>query len=204
MLSLFDGKTMISDKAGLQRFVIVRESTIGEYSYIGHSSNIFRVNIGKFCSISRYVNIGLSSHPTNFISTSPIFFSVKNATGTTWSDKDVYDDRPDPIVIGNDVWIGMNVTVTTGITIGNGAVIAAHSVVTKDVPPYGIVAGVPAKLIKYRFDAPTIEKLQKLSWWDLPEAFIKKHLSKFQNEMTPSSLDEVISLAGSELKVKSV
>ena len=202
VLSLFDKNSRISAKAGLQRFVIVRESTIGDYSYVGHSSNIFRVTVGKFCSLSRYVNIGLSSHPIKFISMSPIFFSVKNATGTQWTDQNVYDDRPDPITIGNDVWIGMNVTVTGGVTIGNGAVIAAHSVITKDVPPYSIVGGVPAKIIRYRFDEQTIAKLQKLCWWDLPDSFIKKHLAKFQNEMTPSVLDEVISLAASELRSK--
>jgi acetyltransferase-like isoleucine patch superfamily enzyme len=140
----------------------------------------------------------LSSHPVNFLSTSPIFFSVNNATGHTWIDKDVYDDRPEPISIGNDVWIGMNVTIMGGVTIGNGAIIAAHSVVTKDVPAYAIVAGIPGKVIKYRFDEQMIAKLQKLRWWDLPETLLKKHIKSLQQELTAQGLDEIIIAAASE------
>jgi acetyltransferase-like isoleucine patch superfamily enzyme len=187
----YDNATKISLKSTIQRFVVIRQSNIGEFSYIGHNSNIFRATIGKFCSISRFVNIGLSSHPSNFLSTSPVFFSANNAAGYNWIDKDVYDDNPDPILIGNDVWIGMNATIMGGVTVGNGAIIAAHSVVTKDVPPYAIVGGVPAKVIRYRFDDLLISKLESICWWDLPEVVLKKNISIFMEELEPEKLDQL-------------
>jgi len=190
-LTFYDRDTIISLKSTVQRFVIIRRSTIGEFSYIGHNSNILCANIGKFCSISRHVNIGLSSHPINFLSTSPIFFSVNNATGHRWIEKDVYDDNPTSIIIGNDVWIGMNATITGGVTVGNGAIIAAHSVVTKDVPPYAIVGGVPAKIIRYRFNDLIISKLERIRWWDLPEVMLKKNISIFTGELEPDKIDEL-------------
>ncbi|EPR69959.1 CatB-related O-acetyltransferase [Cyclobacterium qasimii] len=164
--------------------VILRDTKVQDYSYIGHSSNFLRTNIGKFCSISRNVNCGLPSHPTHFISTSPIFFSPNNSTGTNWVKGDkLYDDLPSPINIGNDVWIGMNVSITSGINIGDGAVIAAHSVVTKDVPPYSIVGGVPAKILKYRFSSDIINQLQKSEWWNKPDQYLKDNLSNFQHNI---------------------
>jgi acetyltransferase-like isoleucine patch superfamily enzyme len=194
-LAFYDAGSEISPKAAIQRFVNIRESTIGAYSYIGHTSNIFRAQIGKFCSVSRYVNIGLSSHPINTVSSSPIFFSANNVTGHRWIDKDVYDDRPDPVAIGNDVWIGMNTTIMGGVTVGNGAVIAAHSVVTKDIPPYAIVAGIPAKIIRYRFDDELIKQLEESNWWDLPEELIRQNIAKFQGEISPDSLVELSKLS---------
>lgn len=194
-LAFYDADSEISPKAAIQRFVNIRESKIGAYSYIGHTSNIFRTQIGKFCSVSRYVNIGLSSHPINSISSSPIFFSANNVTGHRWIDKDVYDDRPDPVTIGNDVWIGMNTTIMGGITVGNGAVIAAHSVVTKDIPPYAIVAGIPAKIIRYRFDDALIKQLEESKWWDLPEELIRRNIVKFQGEVFLDSLVELSKLS---------
>jgi acetyltransferase-like isoleucine patch superfamily enzyme len=191
-LMFYDVHTKISSKSAIQRFVIIRQSNIGEFSYIGHNSNIFRATIGKFCSVSRYVNIGLSSHPSNFLSTSPIFFSSNNAIGYKWIDKDAYDDQPAPIFIGNDVWIGMNATIMGGVNVGNGAIVAAHSVVTKDVPPYAIVAGVPAKIIRYRFDNLLISKLESICWWDMPESVLKKNISIFMGELQPENLDQLI------------
>jgi len=187
----YDGATKISLKSTIQRLVRIRESSIGEFTYIGHNSNILCTTIGKFCSISRQVNIGLSSHPSNFMSTSPVFFSANNETGYKWVDEDVYDGRPKPVSIGNDVWIGMNATITGGVTVGNGAIIAAHSVVTKDVPPYAIVGGVPAKIIKYRFDDTLINKLEELRWWDLPEDFLKKNILIFQGEISLDKLNDL-------------
>ena len=96
------------------------------------------------------------------------------------------------ISIGNDVWIGMNSCILQGITIGDGVVIGAGSVVTKDVPPYAIVAGNPARILKYRFDSAMIEKLVSLKWWDLPIEVIRKNISSFKGDLDAKRLDELI------------
>lgn len=130
--------------------------------------------IGSFCSIGKNVSLGCGEHPTNFLSTSPYFYfdalNWKNKETQSYNNYWYYE----PIVIGHDVWIGDNVFVKNGINIGNGAIIGACSVVTHDVPPYAIVAGVPAKIIRYRFDKKTIDKLQQLKWWNLPDDVIKE------------------------------
>ena len=107
--------------------------------------------IGNYCSIARNVSIGLGLHPLNLFSTSPIFYKRQNALLLDLISKDNEFKEYQPITIGNDVWIGANAIIMDGITIGNGAVIAAGAVVTKNVPAYAIMGGVPAKLIKYRF-----------------------------------------------------
>lgn len=196
-MMIYDSDTRISNKSRIQRFVIMRDSKIGDYSYIGYSSNLYRATIGKFCSISKHVSIGLTHHPTDFLSTSPVFFTEHNATGIRWIEKDAYDDRPESVTIGNDVWIAMNVTIMGGVTIGNGAIIGAHSVVTKDVPPYAIVGGIPAKVIRYRFSASVIAKLQALKWWDLPEEFLKKHVSLFQKPVTDENIAAILQVVNS-------
>ena len=126
---------------------------LGDYSYIGKKNILHDVTIGKFCSISDCCVIGLPGHSINTISSSPIFSFVKNGTKTTWISKDI-PEEPIEVKIGNDVWIGYRAMIPSNVTIGDGAVIAAGAVVVKDVPPYAVVGGVPAKVIKYRFSLP--------------------------------------------------
>lgn len=116
-------------------------------SYI-YSKNSVVVNaiIGKFCSIAAGVNIGLGQHPVEYVSTHPSFYSVSQPIAKTYSGSDLFEPFKGRINIGHDVWIGQNVLVMDGLKIGTGAIIAAGAVVTKDVPPYAIVAGVPARL----------------------------------------------------------
>ena len=137
---------------------------IGDYSYVNSYTDINGAKIGKFCSIAGFCAIGLDSHPIDWISTSPKLYSLLNMTG----DKGYKEPKACP-VIGNDVWIGSNSIILRGIEIGNGAIIGAGSVVTKDVPPYAIFAGVPAKLIKYRFNIEIIQQLINLNWWDMDQ-----------------------------------
>ena len=161
---------------------------IGSYSYIGDNC-IIRGSVGRFCSISNNVKVIVGSHPTNFLSTSPVFYSNAKQCGTTFTKKSVFDDymaanKDDNIacVIGNDVWIGDDVLIKGGVIIGDGAIIGMGSVVTKNVPPYAIVAGAPAKIIRFRFDESVISILCQRKWWDEDERWLKEHLEYFQSE----------------------
>ena len=108
-----------------------------------------------------------------------MFTERDNPTGFRWTEAHE-EDVLRPVSIGNDVWIGARVIVLGGVTIGNGAVIGAGSVVTRDVPPYAVVAGTPARLIRYRFEEPVIRRLEELRWWDKPEEELKRALPLFQ------------------------
>ena len=123
---------------------------IGEYTYIGFNCLITRSIIGRYCSVANNVSIGIGEHKLNRVSTSSLFY--KNAYETL-TEKDC--------IIGNDVWIGSNVVIRRGVTIGNGAVIGSNSFVNKDVKPFEIVAGTPAKFIRMRFPDEAIAQIQK-------------------------------------------
>lgn len=131
--------------------------------------------IGRFVSIGRNVEIGLAKHPIDYLSSHP--FCVANTLFERSEGYDKIQRLPwsfhAPTIIGNDVWIGAKACVISGVTIGNGAIIAAGSVVTKNVPPYAIVGGVPSKIIRYRFSEQQITSLEQLKWWELPLEKIK-------------------------------
>ncbi len=158
--STFEGDNKLYDNVRLWY------SCLGEYSYIAKNSQISRANIGKFCAIGPNVQMGLGTHPTStFVSIHPAFYSTLKQTTVTFSDKNLFVEH-DPIVIGNDVWIGANAIVADGVSIGDGAIIAAGAVVTKNVEPYQIVGGVPAKFIRNRFTEAQIKFLLNFKWWD--------------------------------------
>jgi acetyltransferase-like isoleucine patch superfamily enzyme len=148
----------------------LKDITVGDYTYISINSIISFTEIGKFCSIGPNFFCGWGIHPTDGISTSPLFYSKKGPYSFCTENK--IEDR-EKIIIGNDVFIGANVTVLDGVTIGDGAVIGAGTVVSKDIPPYAIVVGSPVQIIKYRFDEDTIRKLLEIKWWDLGQEQIK-------------------------------
>lgn len=160
----------ISQAADLRgRFVIGAFSTISPTDGIGHF--LHNVEIGRYCSIAAGTWISPHEHPVSWLTSSPL--SYGNG-GFPWAEKllgrkaqtpGVFDNER-PVKIGNDVWIGSCVFIKGGVTIGDGAIVAAHSCVVKDVPPYAIVGGVPARVIKYRFDDETIKELLELKWWD--------------------------------------
>ncbi len=154
---------------------------LGKYSYMGKNCEIV-ANIGKYCSIANNVHTIVGKHPTpTWVSTHPVFYSDVCCAGETYLNESRFLEYGETIEIGNDVWIGHSAGIMEGVKIGDGAIIAAGALVTKDVEPYSIVGGVPAKVIKYRFEKEEIEKLLKLKWWDLKEEEIKKLAIKFND-----------------------
>lgn len=141
---------------------LINHSIIGNYTYIGYNSRIQNARIGNYCSVANDVICGLGNHPLDLFSTSPLFYRICNTFKLKIVDKDLDFPEYKSINIGHDVWIGTRVIILDGVNIGNGAVIAAGAIVTKDVPPYAIVAGVPSKVIKYR-DV----KKDMHEWWNL-------------------------------------
>ena len=179
--STFEGRNRIG------RGSVVLNSSFGYGSYIGNNCIIANTKIGRFCSIASKVEMITGTHPTkDFVSTHPSFFSLNPPSGESFVNVCRFDEfRTTPSVlcleIGSDVWIGHNVKILEGITIGHGAIIGAGSIVTKDVPPYSIVGGVPAKTIRNRFDDEEIKALLRLKWWELPIERIKDMANDFDN-----------------------
>jgi acetyltransferase-like isoleucine patch superfamily enzyme len=153
---------------------------VERFSYIAGNSVLSMVQLGSFCSIGPELICGLGGHPTHFVSTNPVFFSALRQCGISFSDKDYFEERRETI-IGNDVWIGARVSIKDGVRIGNGAIVAAGSVVVKDVPDCAVVGGVPAKLIRWRFPPSIIEKLLQIKWWDWPEEALREAQPYFVN-----------------------
>lgn len=152
---------------------------LGYASYIGEDCHM-EAKIGRFCSIASRVVTVRGNHPTKiWASTHPVFFSPKKQCGVSFVTEEKFQEMKPMITIGNDVWIGDSVLLVDGITIGDGAVIAAGAVVTKDVAPYTIVGGVPAKVIKTRFPEPTIQKLLQLKWWTRPVDWLAENATLF-------------------------
>ena len=194
-VSLFakiDNSSRISIKAKVYGRVHVCNSTMGDYSYIGRGSRIVHADIGKFCSISSDTIIGMATHTLNKLSTSPIFTEAKNGTNHSWVPFSVINPY-ERVIIGNDVWIGARAMVLGGKKIGNGAVIAAGAIVTKDVQPYSVMAGVPAKVIRYRFPQEIIDRLEAIQWWTLPDEELIKNINLFQsNQVDIDALERIV------------
>lgn len=186
----FEGKNRIGKNNYL------KDVKIGLFTYMGTNNEFERVNIGRYCSIGNNIKLVSSNHPLDFVSTHTVFYNSAEHSETFNKDYEfkeiIADESGVCLDIGNDVWIGDNVIIKGGLHIGNGAVLGMGAVVTKDVPPYAIVGGNPAKIIRYRFDEEIISRLQKLKWWDWQEEKIQKYAHLFNNpqELITECLDK--------------
>lgn len=151
----------------------VSNSSFGRYSYCSHDCQIVNAEIGAFCSISDHVFIGGAEHPMDWVSMSPVFQNVSHS-GPTKRFAKIDMPPTQKTIVGSDVWIGHGAVVKQGVTVGHGAVVAAGAVVVKNVPPFAVVGGVPAKVIKYRFDEETIKRILQIDWWNLDDEKLKE------------------------------
>lgn len=173
------GNVSVGEKCKIHQTLISGNVTIGKYTSLWGPniqvlSNKFPISIGSFCSIARDVTIQEFFHDHSRITT---YYINRNLFGNR-DNKELKSKGP--IEIGNDVWIGTGAQIMSGVRVGNGAVIAANSTVTKDVLPYAIVGGVPAKVLKFRFDEERINELQEMKWWDWSEEEIRMNKEMFE------------------------
>lgn len=181
--SVFEGNNKVSERCKLIN------CDIGKYTYFNTDTKLFYTKVGRYSSIGSDVKNIRGVHPSsNYVSSHPIFYSLKKQVGVTYVDiqkfrEEIYVDKEGVYCnyIGNDVWIGSNVIILEGVSISDGAIIAAGSVVTKDVPPYTIVGGVPAKEIKKRFSQDQIDFLMGIKWWNQSDEWIKKYADFYED-----------------------
>lgn len=184
-----DKRTRFEGQSIVYRNSNITNSVIGLGSYVGWNCNLQNCIIGRFSSIAPFVEVIYGSHPINeFVSTHPAFFSTQKQAGFTFTDSDIYKEHnfvdnknKVSVVIGSDVWVGYGARLLEGVTIGDGAVVAAGAVVTKDVEPYSVCGGVPAKRIKYRYNMEKVEFLKAFKWWNKDFQWIKANSDYFKS-----------------------
>jgi phosphonate metabolism protein (transferase hexapeptide repeat family) len=160
----------------------IEYTELGDYSYLGPGCMVADAEIGKFCAIAAQVRIGAPNHPLDRPSQHRFTYCPEYYTADAQRDHTFFRQRrADRVVIGNDVWIGHAVIVTPGVKVGDGAVLAAGAVVTRDVAPYTIVGGVPARQIRERFSREIAAQLSRIAWWNWPAETIWQRLPEFQS-----------------------
>ena len=175
-----DKNSFIGKNTVLFRDIFLQNTRIDDYSYVQSNSMLINTNISKFCSIASNVQIGLPEHPLHMVCTSPVFYDNTQPLPFFFTNKKIFEFDKKTTIVNSDVWIGYGSIVKSGVIIGVGAVVGAGAVVTKNVEPYSIVAGVPAKHIKYRFEQKIREGLVASKWWTFDEEKLEKLVPYFQ------------------------
>ena len=160
---------------------------MGRHTYTMQNTVINNAKLGKFTSISWNVSINPGQHDYDRLTQHEILYVPEHS----YIKQPVYSPVSKEVILGSDVWVGANAVILPGIKVGNGVVIGAGAVVTNDIPDYAIVVGVPAKVIKYRFDKKTVRKLLRIAWWDLPEQILKERVDLLASRPTQSVLSDL-------------
>jgi len=161
----------------------IEYASLGDYSYLGENCDVADAVIGKFTAIANAVRIGAPNHPMGRPSQHRFTYVPEYYEASTSRDRDFFADRRgDRVIVGNDVWIGHAAILLPGVTVGDGAVIGAGAVVSRDVAPYTVVGGVPARPIRKRFDDAVAASLQRIAWWNWPDELIFERLANFRSE----------------------
>ena len=173
---------VIGNDVEIHEFVQVRDSAVGDYSYLQENVALLNADLGRFCAIAAMGRIGAPNHPYERVTQHRLSYTPEYYWPQQKRDSAFFARRSaDRCRVGNDVWMGHAAIVLPGVTVGDGAVIAAGAVVTHDVEPYTIVAGVPAKPIKRRFERAISERLQELAWWNWTHKAIEAAVADFQS-----------------------
>lgn len=183
-------QSKLGKKVQLDRNNSILYSQLGRYCYTGHNTTIRNAKLGKFNSISWNVSIGGNTHDMNKVTTHSFLVYPKWEMGgdSNWK------SASEKCTLGNDIWIGAGANILRSVNIGSGAIIGAGTVVTKDVPPYAVVAGNPGRVIRMRCSDPIIEKMLELKWWDFPVDIIRSNFNIFESELTMDIVEKLFGI----------
>jgi acetyltransferase-like isoleucine patch superfamily enzyme len=181
----------LSDSVRIDRNNYIKDCELGRFTYTGKNSTLININAGAFCSISWNVSIGAANHDYKKMAQHSFLYNEQYNL-IPKDQANIYDRFREHLIIGNDVWVAAGVVITRGVIIGDGAVIGANSVVTKDIPPYAIAVGAPARVIKYRFSPEIISLMLQTKWWNWPISKIKKHYKVLSEEPSIDTLTNLL------------